>query len=94
MKERYEIIKEMYPTYIIIFKTKNNYISIEIDKQILEFIKHDYLSNNVNYLILDNLEIIAKKECLNNKYVEYYIKTKISLWLKSLDYFKQDLSKI
>ena len=62
MKERYEVIKKLYPNYLILLIKNNKYYTFDEDKII------------INYIILDNLDIIVKKEYENNNYLNYYFK--------------------
>ena len=80
MKERYRVIKSLYPNYLIFIRVKNKYKLLGIDKDIIDTFGIEIL-NNVNYLKLDNLDIIAKKEYKNNNYNIYYLKTKIIMLL-------------
>lgn len=65
MKNRYQIIKKLYPNYLILFLKKEKYISVGIDKKIIKYLKIKSFKkiNNykINYLILDNLEITYKQ---------------------------------
>ena len=56
MKERYEIIKKIYPDYLILFKSKENIKYYGEDKKIVEIFGIDKLSRT-NKIILNNLEI-------------------------------------
>ena len=62
MKERYEVIKKLYPNYLILLIKNNKYYTFDEDKLIF------------NYIILDNVDIIVKKEYENNNYLNYYFK--------------------
>lgn len=75
MKERYIILKKLYPNYLVLIKTKNKtklfkykYETLGIDKKIFKYLKGKYLNQNVNYIILENLEIIEIKTFVNNQY--------------------------
>ena len=80
MKERYRVIKSLYPNYLIFIKVKNKYKLLDIDKEIIDIFGLDIIKN-VNYLKLDNLDIIEKKEYKNNNYNIYYLKTKLIMLL-------------
>ena len=86
MNERYIIIKNLYKDYIIFIKNKKgNYQRYGFDKEILKC----FNAENVNCIYLDNLEIEEVKEYENNKYKEYFLKTKLIkikevLWKKIL----------
>ena len=59
MKERYEVIKKLYPNYLILLIKNNKYYTFDEDKLIFNYLKRKL--NNINYIILDNLDIIVKK---------------------------------
>ena len=76
MKERVEIIKELYPNYLIVIKVRDKIKFVGIDKQIVD--TFGYLNlKNVNKLVLDNLAILKIEEYDNNLYEEYYLKTRL-----------------
>lgn len=74
MKERYKVLKKIYPYYLILIKKNNKYYTFYEDKLIYKNIKN---LNNINYIVLDNLEIEIKKEYENNNYLYYYTKYKL-----------------
>ena len=87
MKNRYSEIKKLYDDYLILIKKKNKYLSYENDKEILDYIKFSKVKElkkrKINYLILENLDIIEmidNKE--KNKYYTYFIKVKIKRMLE------------
>ena len=59
MKERYEVIKKLYQNYLILLIKNNKYYTFDEDKIIFNYLKRKL--NNINYIILDNLDIIVKK---------------------------------
>ena len=65
MKERYTVLKTLFPNYLIIIKKKDHEITFENDKIILNNIKNKKLFNSTNTIILNNLEIVSKKEYEN-----------------------------
>lgn len=78
MKERVEVIKELYPNYLIVIKVKDKIKFWGIDKKIVD--TFGYLNlKNVNKLVLDNLVILNKEEYENNLYEEYYLKTRLMI---------------
>lgn len=83
MKERYEIIKKLYPDYLILFKEKEKIKYMGIDKDIIEYFKLDKLKY-VNKIILNNLDIEEINSYDNNLYNIYYIKIKIIKCMKGL----------
>ena len=90
MYNRYREIKNIYNDYIIFIKRKNkDYKLYSIDKKIFEYLnlkKINFLKiYEINYLILDNLDIIEKYEYENNKYYEYYIKVLLINTIKNIE---------
>lgn len=81
MKERYEVIKGIYPDYLILFKSKDKIKYYGSDKEIIEMFGKDKLKN-VNKILLNNLDIEEKEEYENNEYDLYYIKYKLIKFLK------------
>src|SRR5574344_484532 len=83
MKNRYLVIKRLYPNYLILIKNKHyKDISLYKDANILKFIKykrlHDLERRCINYLILNNLEIEKIKDYQNkNKYETFLLKSSI-----------------
>lgn len=74
MKERYEVIKKIYPNYLILLIKNNKYYTFDEDKIIFNYINRNLNRYEINYIILDNLDIIVKKEYENNNYLNYYFK--------------------
>ncbi len=78
MKNRYNFAKMCYKEYVILI-LKNRKLYTYNEENILYNIK--YINKlkelHINYVILDNLDII-KQEYNDNKYQEYYIKYKIN----------------
>lgn len=73
MKERVEIIKKLYPNYLILVKLQDKLKLIGIDKLIAD----TFGLENVNKLILDNLDIINIQKYDNNLYELYYLKIRL-----------------
>ena len=84
IKTRYKFVKSIYKDYFIIFKTKKTYHIPEEELAVIGPFKKkgkviDFLQeNHINYLILDNMEIISKREYNDNKY--YELKNKTLIW--------------
>lgn len=68
---RYNFIKKMYPDYLILLVSKNNYTSFYLDKLIYSYYLDKVFKLNINYIILDGLDIIKKVKFTNNKYYYY-----------------------
>lgn len=81
MNYKFDLMKELYPSYIIYIKRKNKYYTNGIDKNIIEYFGDNI--KNINYIILDNLDIIEKVEFDDDNYNMLYIKTKIIDILKT-----------
>ena len=71
MKERYNVLKHIYQNYLILIIKNNKYYTFDEDKLIFNYLKRKL--NNINYIILDNLDIIVKKEYENNYYLNFYL---------------------
>lgn len=75
LRNRYRFIKRLYPNYIVIFMIKKKYYLVEEQMRFLKFFKKKNIIKtlefyNINYIIMDNLTIIKRKEYTNNKYLE------------------------
>ena len=75
MKEKIKLLKELYPKSLIYVLKKRKYHLNDIDKDIVEIFNNDII--NTNYVILDNLDIIDKRENLNNNYNNLFLKIKL-----------------
>ena len=75
---RYYIAKKKHQEYLIIIIKKEKYVSCGIDALILKRLKkntnieHQLQKLHVNYLILDNLDIINIYTDENNEYNKYF----------------------
>jgi len=70
---RYLFTKRMYPDYLVFILSKNKLITYNYDLEIVEYLGIDNVfKKNINYLILDNLEL--DKYEFNNNYYFYYFK--------------------
>ena len=92
---RYYFTKKIYPNYIILLLKKNKPYSFGIDRRILEFISFNdktriLQKKKINYLILDELDIIEKYEYDDNNYDKYVYLVKIG---EILDEIKVIMSK-
>lgn len=72
MNERYLILKNLYPNYLILIKVKDKIKLLDVDKKIVDMFGIDNLKN-VNKLILDNLDIVKKEEYENkiNRFIKW-----------------------
>ncbi len=78
MYNRYKFLKKLYKNYVIIIKRKEKYYSYNIDLEILKYIN----SNNINYIIIENLNIIKKVKYADNTYSKYFYFCKILYIIK------------
>ena len=79
MKNKYIFLKRIYKEFVIVFKSKNHYQLYGNDILILKYFKIKNIINtleyyNINYIILDNFDIIKKKVFDNNRYNELLYK--------------------
>lgn len=74
---RYYFIKKMYKNYIIFIFKKGKYYAYEIDKKIINNLNINYYKKidkyKINYLLIKNLDIVLKKDYVNNNYNKYLI---------------------
>ncbi len=81
MNERINILKKLYPNYLILVKVKDKIKFVGIDKLIVDTFGIKKLKN-VNKLLLDNLDIKILEEYDNNSYEDYYLKINEDYYLK------------
>ena len=80
MQERYEIIKRLYPNYLILILKKGKIKSLLIDNDIMK----NFDIKNTNKVILNNLNIEHIYEYEKNNYWELYTKIRLINKLKEL----------
>lgn len=78
MINRYTFTKNIYSDYLVIIYKLGNYYSFSYDKKILKYIKFKGNTNiikrkRINYLVLNNLDIIEINKYYDNRY-DYYLK--------------------
>ena len=83
MNERINILKKLYPNYLILVKVKDKIKFVGIDKLIVDTFGIKKLKN-VNKLLLDNLDIKILEEYDNNSYEDYYLKIKVIEIIKEI----------
>ena len=76
MNERVNILRKLYPNYLILVKQKDKIKFVGIDKLIVDTFGLKKIKK-VNKLLLDNLDIKILEEYDNNLYEKYYIKIKL-----------------
>ena len=83
MNERVNILRKLYPNYLILVKHKDKIKFVGIDKLIVDTFGLKKLKN-VNKLLLDNLDIKILEEYDNNSYEDYYLKIRLIEIIKEL----------
>ena len=78
MINKYKFTKNIYSDYLVIIYRLGNFYSFSYDKNILKYIKFNGNTNiikrrRINYLVLNNLDIIEINKYKNNRY-DYYLK--------------------
>lgn len=73
---RYYFTKNVYSDYIVILVKKDRLYSYDIDMKLLKYLKFNNKVNilkklKINYLILDNLDIIEINNYKNNNLYKY-----------------------
>lgn len=86
---RYVFLKKLHKRDLIIIKRKNKYFSFSYDAKILKLIKFKnsfkiFDKYQINYKVIDNLEIIKNKNFDNNYYKKYLYIVKIRQILDKL----------
>ena len=73
MFTRYKFIKKLYPNYLVIIKYNDKFKSFRMVGLLLNYL----IDNNkikklkINYVIVNNLDIIDIKDYLNDNYYRY-----------------------
>ena len=80
---RYYFTKGVYPNYIIILLKKGKLFSFSIDSKILSSIGFKdkvsvFKKKKINYIVLDELDIIEKMEFDDNNYDKYVYLVKLN----------------
>ena len=73
---RYSFTKNVYPDYIVLLYKKGRYYTYGKDRKVLQYIKFKDMTYilrkyRINYLVLDELDIIEKYEYLDNQLERY-----------------------
>ena len=76
MNERVNILRKLYPNYLILVKYKDKIKFVDIDKLIVDTFGLKKIKK-VNKLLLDNLDIKILEEYDNNQYIDYCLKVKL-----------------
>ena len=86
---RYKFTKNIYPDYIVLLTRKNKYITFDIDLKLTDYLEVDedltILDKlHINYLVLDDLEIINIKSYKDNNYDKYCLGLVINKVVKKI----------
>ena len=94
VRNRYEIAKKYYKDYVILILIKRK-LYIYKNNLLLDFKEINKLKElHINYIILDNLEVI-KKDYIDNKYREYYLKYNLNNIFNNIsNIFKKGLEEL
>lgn len=78
MKNRYLFFKRLYKDYLLLLIKKDKLLSFNIDNRIISILSSSsnnilevLTTNSINYIIVDNLDIIEIKSFTNNNYNLY-----------------------
>ena len=86
---RYKFTKNIYPDYIVLLTRKNKYITFDIDLKLIDYLEVDEDLSildklHINYLVLDDLEIINIKSYKDNNYDKYCLGLVINKVVKKI----------
>ena len=86
---RYKFTKNIYPDYIVLLTRKNKFITFDIDLKLTDYLEVDedltILDKlHINYLVLDDLEIINIKSYKDNNYDKYCLGLVINKVVKKI----------
>lgn len=76
MFTRYKFIKKLYPRSLVIIKSDDRYKSFRKDGVLLDYIIYNFNLNKIskfkiNYIIVENLDIIDEKEFVDSNYYKF-----------------------
>lgn len=92
-KNRYKFTKWIYPDYVILIKYRDRYITYNNDTLICNYLKfyknnkyrfNVFEKHNINYLVLDELDITRIKQYQENNYNRYVYITNIKRIVKTI----------
>ena len=86
---RYKFAKEVHPEYVVLLLIKGKYITYGSDLELIHYIKFNenlciFDKYKINYLVLDNLDIIEKSSYDINNYNLYIRKMIIEKIVKKI----------
>ncbi len=87
-KNRYIFIKRTYPKSVVVFIKKGKYVSYGLDKEFLKYWHFKKINDlnywHINYLVVENMQILEHKEFLNNSYDFRYYQFRMMMLLNKL----------
>lgn len=91
IKTRYDFFKRSHGEYVVVFIKKSKYVVFGEDKKLLEFLGGRNIvavleEEFINYIIVDELEIIKEKVFDGNRYEVF--KKKLAICDVLVTYFK------
>ena len=86
---RYKFTKNIYQDYIVLLNKKNKYITFDIDLKLTDYLEVDEILTildklHINYLVLDDIEIINIKSYKDNNYDKYCLGLVINKVVKKI----------
>ena len=86
---RYDITKKIHSDYLILIVKKNAYFSYGKDAEILNYLKFNgnlklLEKKQINYLVLDNLDIVVKKSYEVNNISKYELIIYLDILLREI----------
>ena len=86
---RYKFAKEVHPEYVVLLLIKDKYITYGSDLELIHYIKFNenlciFNKYEINYLVLDNLDITEKSSYDINNYDLYLRKMIIEKIVKKI----------
>ena len=87
-KNRYVFIKRTYPNTIVLFEEKGNLKGYKWEKEFLNFLHFKKITNldklKINYIIVQNMDIIKYRTFPHNMYNIYYKRFKLVNLIESI----------
>ena len=82
LKTRLSFLKRMYGDYVVLFSINKKTYIFDHDQKIIKYYNRGSIIKtlayyHINYIIIDNLNIIDKVEFDDNRYKELFIKSSL-----------------
>lgn len=74
LKTKYIFLKRLYQNDLIIFIKNKKYYYLDNDLLIIKYF-NNLNKYHINYILLDDLDIIHRKVYIDNRYMEYLYKS-------------------